>query len=96
MTLETILLRLYEIDHKAQALIRETGFDSDSGFGSQVRFETNDTNERFFCDSLELCLDSLELLHHDLCAVFDPYGYELTLFENMSMPIPATNGEVIP
>lgn len=96
MTLETILLRLYEIDRMAQILIRETGFNSDSGFGSQVRLETNDTDERFFRDCLELCLEPLDLLHQDLCSVLDPYGYELSVFESQPVPIASARQEVIP
>ena len=95
MTLETILLQLYEIDRMAQTLIRETGFNSDSGFGSQVRLESNDTDERFSRDCLELCLEPLELLHQDLSSVLDPYGYELSVFESPPVPLAATALEVI-
>jgi len=72
MTLDDILSRLCDIDHKAQTLISETGFEAEYGLGSQVRLNPDDPDDRFLRDTVENLLIPFEDLHEELLYLGKP------------------------
>lgn len=79
MTLEDVFSRLRGIDQAAQALIREAGFSSDTGFVKGVSLPSNGPDTRFLKESIELLLDPLEEMHSLLSYLDTPTSPEHVL-----------------
>lgn len=79
MTLEDVFSRLHGIDQAAQALIREAGFSSDTGFIEGVSFPSDGPDTRFLKESIELLLDPFEEMHSLLSYLDTPASPEHVL-----------------
>ena len=72
MTLQTILSRLYSLDHELQALISETGFDYEEGLGNQVALDPENPEDLFLKDIIENMMIPLGDLHDELVYLKQP------------------------
>lgn len=79
MTLNYIFKRLYGIDRDAQALLSQTGFTSDDGFGLQVCPDPANPEDRFLLDKAESLLQLFAELNEELRYLETPTHGEYTL-----------------
>ncbi len=79
MTLENLFSRLHGIDQAAQALIREAGFSSDTGFAEGVSLPPDGPETRFLKENIMLLLDPFTQMHSLLCYLETPVSPEHVL-----------------
>lgn len=83
MTLQTTLSRLYDLDHKFQSLVSESGFDGDI-LGPQVAFDPGDPEDCFLKSFIENLMLFFEDYHGELEYLMRPtHGeYQLERFDD--------------
>lgn len=84
MTFHDVFEKLTTIDRAAVSLLNETGFHSDEGLGGSVHPLREPAEDIFLRDLTENMLESLELLHEELCYLKSPVcgEYRLEPFPN--------------
>ena len=79
MTLEDVFSRLQGIDRAAQALLRDAGFSSDTGFAEDVALLPDIPDTRFLKENIELLLEPLTRMHSLLSYLETPASPEYVL-----------------